>query len=248
MDQAPESTLAEQAASLAALLEGLLGQPVEAPELLAQALVHSSALQEAPLAGLEHNERLEFLGDAVLQFAVTEALYTRFPGLSEGALSKIRATLVRTGTLAKVAKRWGLDALLLCGATAKRGAGPLPRPLAGLVEAVLGAVYLQLGCTPARFLVTQLLAEELSQAGTAGLFYDFKSRYQQVCQQRHRQMPVYQVTAASGPAHEPWFQVEVLLGGARKGCGEGRSKKQAEQEAAREALIAEGMLDDSPGY
>lgn len=248
MDPALEALLFERAARLAELIEGLLGESLKAPELLAQALVHSSAVQEAALTDFDHNERLEFLGDAVLELAVTEELFSRFPELQEGALSKIRATLVRTGALAQVARRWGLDALLVCGATARRSGSPHQRPLAGAVEAVLGAVYLQLGYASSRRLVALLLAEELAQAGTAGLFYDYKSRFQQECQQRYGQLPVYVVLASCGPPHEPFFQVEARVAGRSPGRGEGRSKKEAEQQAARAALIAEGMLDDNPGY
>ncbi len=235
MDEKTDA-LQSRVARLVELLEQASGQKLTAFELYASALVHSSALQEHLAEKVEHNERLEFLGDAVLELAVTEWLFERFPYLPEGALSKYRSELVRTDTLAGVARRWDLGSLLLCGNSAKRQETPLPRVLAGAVEAVLGALFLETGYEPAKEAVWHLFATELALAAAGELFYDYKSRLQQECHALFGNPPEYVTLDELGPPHQPTFVVEVRANGYPCGRGAGPSRKQAEQEAARQAL------------
>ena len=229
------------------LLSAFTNAPLPDEALLGTALVHSSAVQEGRMPELEDNERLEFLGDAVLELAVTRWLFERFPDFAEGALTKTRAMLVRTHTLAAAAKRWGLDKLVICGNSGLREGTPLPKVLAGCVEAVLGAVSLQVDFARMQQLIEALFAEELAKAGTNQLFYDYKSKLQQETHALYGCPPEYVVLDQSGPPHNRRFVVEVRLGGKPRGRGQGRSKKQAEQAAAKAALGREGPTDVGAG-
>jgi ribonuclease-3 len=224
-----------------AALEAALGHHFARPELLMRALTHRSYVHEAGLPALESNERLEFLGDAVLGFIAADLLFTRAPAADEGALSTVRAALIRASTLATFARRLGLGAHLRLG----RGhevASLRDRVWASTFEAVLGALYLDGGLVAAQRFVAPLLLAEAERALASGQLADDKSLLQHLAQTQLGQTPTYRLAAAEGPAHEPLFAVEVLLGERVLARGTGRSKRQAEQAAARRALEDPGWL------
>lgn len=207
--------------------------------LLEQALVHRSYLNEAPDVELESNERMEFLGDAVLGVVISDRLYRDYPGLSEGQLSQIRALLVRWDTLAGAAERISLgDHLMLGRGEEMSGGRSRPSNLAGALEALIGAAFLDGGLTKARRLVLQLLGPELEQVAAGAVAVDSKSQLQQVVQARWHEIPRYRLISSVGPDHAKTFMVEVVVRQEVLGRGEGRNKKQAELAAARQALEA----------
>ncbi|MCS7051600.1 MAG: ribonuclease III [Thermomicrobium sp.] len=220
----------------------LLGLRFRRPELLRRALTHLSYVHERSRsrqeAVREANERLEFLGDAVLELLVSEFLFRRFPQASEGELTAYRAALVRTPTLARWARLLGLDALLYLG----RGEEPRPgrpvreRILAGAFEAVLAAIYLDRGMRAARAFLHRLLVEEAEGLIVLGQDENYKGRLQEFTQERLHVTPVYRTIAVTGPAHQRTFTAEVLIGDRSFGVGHGPSKRAAEQDAARRAL------------
>jgi ribonuclease-3 len=186
----------------------------------------------------EANERLEFLGDAVLEFLVSEFLYRRFPTASEGELTAYRAALVRTPTLARWARRFRLDEFLYLGRSEvpRPGRPVRERILAGAFEAVLGALYLDRGIRVVRRFLHRLLLEEAEGLIAIGQNENYKGRLQELIQDRLRITPVYRTIAVTGPAHQRTFTAEVLIGERPYGVGHGPSKRAAEQEAARRAL------------
>ncbi len=216
-----------------------LGMDFRRPVLLEQALIHRSYLNEAPDLELESNERMEFLGDAVLGLVISDRLCRDYPGLSEGQLSQIRALLVRWDTLAEAAERISLgDCLMLGRGEEMSGGRTRPSNLAGALEALIGAAFLDGGLTKARRLVLQLLGPELEQVAAGAVAVDSKSQLQQVVQARWHEIPKYRLISSVGPDHAKTFTVEVLVRSEVLGCGEGRNKKQAELAAARQALEA----------
>lgn len=225
-----------EAAERFAPLLARLGVPPVEPGLLETALTHASYAHEAGEA-VAHNERLEFLGDAVLGVAVADLLYRRYPQAPEGDLSRMRAALVCAPTLARVARRLGLGQFLRLGHGEEASGGrDRTSVLAGALEAVIGAVYLQHGLEAARRLVERCFAEEFALAARGELVEDFKTALQEWSQRHLAAEPIYRVVAQEGPDHAPVYTVEVLLGGRPAGSGRGRSKKEAEQAAAEEAL------------
>jgi len=207
------------------------------PALLERALLHRSHLNEAPEEELESNERLEFLGDAVLGLVISEKLHRDFPALSEGQLSQLRAVLVRWDTLARAAQRIGLGDYLILGRGEELSGGRhRSSNLAGALEALIGAAFLDGGLARARRLVLQLLKPDLEEIAARGATADSKSELQHVAQTRWRQVPQYRLISSQGPEHAKLFTVEVLVGSQVMGRGQGRSKKQAELNAARQAL------------
>jgi ribonuclease-3 len=201
------------------------------PELLRTALTHSSYANES--AGAAYNERLEFLGDAVLGFLTAEFLYAGQPGKQEGELTKIRAGYVCEQSLASAARRLKLgEALRLGRGEDEDGGRERDSLLADAFEAVLAAIYLDGGIEPCR----KLLREELLNRAPAVPMRDAKSRLQEVLQGRGMPAPVYRTVSESGPEHHKTFIVEVFVEEVKRGTGTGRTKKQAEQEAAGLAL------------
>lgn len=208
--------------------------------LLDEALTHKSYVNENRGQDVRHNERLEFLGDAVLSLIISEYLATRYPALREGALSKLKAGLVSESSLAAAARRLDLGAYLKLGRGEERSMGrKKPSLLADGLEAVIAAVYLDGGIKASRTFVLETLAEELrkmeSMQTTPGRG-DCKTRLQEWCQKRHQLVPRYRTLRETGPDHQKCFQVEVSVGDEALGIGQGTSKKEAEQEAARLAL------------
>lgn len=222
-------------------LQELLGVSFNNPELLHQALVHRSYLNENPGFCLPSNERLEFLGDALLGLVVAERLYEGFPEFQEGRLTKLRSALVRTDTLARIARSLRLgDYLLLGKGEAETGGRHKKRNLAAAFEAVIGAVTVDQGFESARQVVLRVMESELKPALDQETERDPKSRLQEVIQARREPPPTYRIVDAAGPDHARTFTVEVLAGDAILGCGVGSSKRKAEQEAARAALAEMG--------
>jgi ribonuclease-3 len=212
-----------------------LGHPFREPSLLVTALRHRSWCVEHP--GHEANERLEFLGDAVLGLVVAAELFQRHPELAEGRLTEARKAVVSAAALAPVARDLGLgEALELGRGEEMTGGRQKASLLENALEAVVGAVYLDDGLDAARTFVLRHLSSAIAQAATQpGV--DFKSRLQELVARRSLDPPRYEVSA-EGPDHAKNFSAVVWVAGATAGQGQGSSKKQAEQEAAREALAA----------
>jgi ribonuclease III len=225
-------------------LEKAVGVKFDDRSLLEQAVVHTSYCNENPALSTGHNERLEFLGDAVLDFIVAEKLYNTQPFMAEGKMSQRRAALVRRETLARVAGHLGLGSYLLLGRGEESTSGREKIPnLAGAMEAVIAAVYLDKGLDVTRDFVERLLEPEWSSAGRkGGSGIDYKSRLQEYCQARYQAMPDYRIVQEEGPDHDKRFTVEVSVLGKVYGLAVGKSKKAAETDAARMALE---KLDDS---
>jgi ribonuclease-3 len=218
-------------------LQAVLNVSFNDQSVLQQALVHRSYINESPDSPVASNERLEFLGDAVLGFVVAEEIFRRFPDLAEGELTKLRSALVRGETLSRIALSLGLgDYLYLGRGEEESGGRRRPRNLSCALEAVIGAVLVDRGLDAARGFILGVLREDLERAIEDKLVADFKSRLQQVIQSQRKMTPVYRTVEEMGPDHAKVFTVEVMAGDAVLGRGTGRSKRAAEMEAAREAL------------
>jgi len=214
-----------------------LGLPIRDPGLLEQALVHASWLHEHPEDAPGHNERLEFLGDAVVSLIISEALYNRHPDDDEGDLSARRAVIVSTSGLARLAGRIDLGAILLLGEGESRRSGRRrPTLLASSFEAVVGALYLDLGFDIVRDWLTELAAPELAADAPILALKSPKSRLQEFTQQRTGGRPSYHLVDVTGPDHEKTFRVEVSVAGEVLGVGEGSSRRVAETAAAAQAI------------
>jgi len=220
-----------------ATFEQTLGISFNQPSLLVQALTHSSYANENPGIAPVSNERLEFLGDAILGLVVAEQLYRDFPELSEGDMTKLRAYLVKQETLSTVAKRINLGNHLYLG-KGEDGSGGREKQanLARALEAVIAAVYLDQGMKSVETLILRLLEPELQSAFSAGVVTDFKSHLQEYVQSQSQPPPSYHLIETYGPDHDRTFTVEVRSGSAVLARGTGKSKKAAEAEAARIAL------------
>ncbi len=221
-------------------LEKSLDYEFKNPELLLNALTHSSYANEEH-CGFGSNERLEFLGDSVLSIIVSEYIYKNFKKLPEGELTKLRASLVCEKALFGYSKELNLGKFLFLGKGEHHNRGEeRPSILADAFEAVLAAVYLDGGLEPAKRYVLKFISNELKHAADDG-FKDFKTLLQEVIQKNPEERLVYILTDESGPDHDKRFTVEVHLNSNVIGSGIGRSKKQAEQEAARKALTLMGI-------
>ena len=218
-------------------LQQTLGLTFSNPALLEQALVHSSYINENPSRTTGHNERLEFLGDAVLDFIIADRLFKEFPNITEGDMTRMRAALVRGETLARIAVGIGLGAYLLMGKGEESTAGRSKIPnLAGALESLIAAVYLEFGISVVGEVVVKLFSEEWKKLNSHGAVADYKSRLQEIVQSRFQEIPFYRLISETGPDHDKKFKVEVLVNSKVMGSGIGKSKKLAETEAAREAL------------
>jgi ribonuclease III len=218
-------------------LQKTLGVNFKTLSLLEQALVHSSCVNENPSLFPLHNERLEFLGDAVLGLIIAGELYRAFPDLTEGEMTRLRSALVRRDTLARVARSISLGDFFSMGKGEEASGGRNKTTnLAGALEAVIAAVYLDCGMAAAGHVVTCLFAAEWPKLAGPGMDIDYKSRLQEFTQSKFQQTPVYSLTAEAGPGHAKRFTVEVRLNDEVMGKGSGNSKKLAEMEAARSAL------------
>ena len=220
-----------------AALQQTLGVSFNDLSLLEQALVHSSYINERPGFAPTSNERLEFLGDAILGFIVAEELYQRFPQFSEGEMTKLRSSLVCRDALSRIARAISLGNYLYLGKGEEASGGQRkPANLAGALEAVIAAIFLDQGSITTRDFVLRSLDKELDRVLSQGVEADYKSQLQELIQSRQQQTPTYNVIEAGGPDHDRTFTVEVRLGDTVLGRGSGKSKKVAEAEAARSAL------------
>jgi ribonuclease III len=214
-----------------------LGLPIRDEQLLEQALVHASWLHEHPDDAAGHNERLEFLGDAVVNLIISEALYARHPNDDEGDLSARRAVIVSTSGLARLAGRIDLGAAVLLGEGESRRAGRRrPTLLASSFEALTGALYLDLGFATVRDWLVELAEPELTADGPILALKSPKSRLQEFTQRHTGGRPSYHLVEVSGPDHEKTFRIQVTVDGEVLGVGEGPSRRTAETAAATQAL------------
>jgi len=213
-----------------------LGVSFHQESLLEQAFVHSSYPNENPDFARPSNERLEFLGDAVLNFIVAEKLYEEFPKLPEGELTEIRASLVCRDTLAELASSLKLGDWLLLGRGEEANGGRAKASnLANAMEALIGALYLDQGIARVRRFVLRQLKPELGRVKAGKTTLNYKALVQELIQGQKRPTPVYRLVEATGPDHSKQFTAEILVEGEALGRGTGRSKKVAESQAARAA-------------
>jgi len=214
-----------------------LGYVFDDAGLLSQALTHASYVNEQTGTDLKDNERLEFLGDAVLDLAISRILMDTFEEAEEGTLSKFRAMVVDEAGLCTVALDLGLGGYIRLGkGEAQSGGREKPSILADTMEAVLGALYLEAGFDRSMEIIRRLFSPALERLVQGAEFHDFKSRLQEHTQQCLKSTPTYRLLEEFGPAHDKTFRVQVNLTGAKLAEGQGKSKKEAEQNAAREAL------------
>ncbi len=221
-------------------LEDIIGHRFERPELLDQALTHASMTASR----LESNERLEFLGDAVLGVVVCEQIYRMYPDLLEGEMTKIKSLVVSRQTCAAIAQELNLERYLVLGKGMKSSA-PLPSSLsAAALESVLGAIYLDGGFAAAEKFIKSLVLDLIERAAESGHQENFKSVLQQHAQQMSNHMPVYRILDEQGPDHAKCFKICVEIDGRRFEPCWGQSKKRAEQEAALNALRELGVITE----
>jgi ribonuclease III len=218
-----------------------LGYTFAAPDWLRLGLTHKSFANENPQHAPEHNERLEFLGDAVLDFVISDLIMARFPDLAEGELSKLRASLVTESSLAAVARELELGGLILMGRGEEQSGGRDKNSiLSNTLEALLAAVYLDSkaarGTDAAYGVIERLFASRIDHPGAAPGGLDFKTELQEWVQKTHKEGVRYRVLHEHGPDHEKTFDVAVIFRDLEISRGSGRSKKQAEQSAAKLAL------------
>lgn len=221
-------------------LEARLGYRFKDRGLLEHALTHKSKAHEDPSGGVADNESLEFLGDAVLGLVVAEALFRSFPSYSEGQKSKIKANLVSTASLAEMAEHLGLgDHMILGRGEEKTGGRRKQALLADTCEALIAAIYLDGGLDPARTFLMREFSSGIADAKNPEYFgRDHKSRLQERLQAQGRPLPSYRISGEVGPDHRKLFHVEVFVGADMIAQGVGRTKKEAEQEAAKLGLEA----------
>jgi len=227
--------LADERTAELTKLELALGYRFRRLDLLNQALTHKSVVHERSVC-TQHNERLEFLGDAVLELVISDYCFTRFPGSAEGELSKLRAALVNEGNLARIARRLDLGSYLLLGRGEEHTRGRAkPSLLADTLEAIIAAVYLDGTLEDVYHVVVRCFLEELETIRNDG-HMDYKSDLQEYTQEKFGCVPLYTVVREYGPDHEKVFEVQLAIRHHVQGVGIGKSKKEAEQAAARQVL------------
>ena len=215
-------------------LEQIIGYTFRNKKLLKQALTHSSYANEKKLGKLGCNERLEFLGDAVLELVSSDVLYAKFPKIPEGELTKKRASLVCEPSLAYCARQFDLPKYLLLGRGEDMTGGRMRDSIVSdATEALLGAIYLDGGFEKAREFVLKFILNDMEHKQ---LFYDSKTILQELVQEKGRQTVEYVLTKETGPEHNKQFSVDVLINGTPAGSGTGHTKKAAEQAAAYQAI------------
>lgn len=218
-------------------LENLISYEFKNKGLLKEAVTHRSYLNENPKWPLSHNERLEFLGDAVLELAITENLFGKFPTEPEGKLTTLRAALVNYQMLAKLSKKIDLEKFILLSKGEAKDTGRAREViLANVMEAVIGAIYLDAGYAEARRFVESFILPETKEVLAKRLDKDPKSLLQEWSQEKLKITPLYKLLSEKGPDHKKVFVVAVYLGEEEAARGEGMSKQDAEVEAARKAL------------
>jgi len=220
------------------ILEKKLKIKFQNPQLLKEALIHRSYLNEIKEKGLRSNERLEFLGDAILSFVISEWLFRQFPAYSEGQLTNLRSNLIKTESLTKIAKKFDLGKFLFLSRGEKEEGGKNnPVLLANAFEAVLGAIFLDGGMETVKNFVKEHFKNLLKTVIVKGEFKDFKSLLQEKIQAETKITPFYKVLKEAGPDHAKTFTVGVFLGETLLSQGVGKNKQTAEEKAAKSALI-----------
>jgi len=224
--------------------EDAIGVTFKNRSLLTQAFIHRSFLNENPRTGLEHNERLEFLGDAVLELAVTDFLYRTYPESPEGELTSYRAALVNANTMADFANEINMNEyLFLSRGEAKDTGKARLYILANAIEALIGAMYLDQGYTVAENFIDRFLHKRAADIVKKKLWRDSKSLVQEKAQEHIGVTPSYKVIRETGPDHDKHFTIGIFFGGEKIAEGRGHSKQEGEQDAARAALVAKHWLD-----
>lgn len=217
-------------------LQQNIGITFSVTSLLQQAFQHSSFVNENPDLLITDNERLEFLGDAVLNFIVAEKMYHEFPNLTEGELTVYRISLIREDTLAQLASKLNLGEYLQLGKGEESSAGRQKRTnLADTFEALIGAIFLDQGLDITRNFVLDKLSSHLEKIKNGELGQNYKAKLQEFTQAEYKKLPTYRLVESSGPDHDKNFIVEVVLEDKVLGAGSGKSKKSAEMESARSA-------------
>lgn len=220
-----------------AILEKKIGYTFREKELLKKAMTHSSYLNEHKREKPECNERLEFLGDAVLELTVSEALYKRYPKKPEGELTRLRASIVCEPTLALCAKEIDLGVYLLLGNGEEAGGGRGRASVTSdALEALIGAIYIDGGFANAKEFIHTFILTDMEHKQ---LFYDSKTILQEMVQSKFKETLVYELVKEEGPDHNKYYEVNAVLGGRIIGSGSGRTKKAAEMEAAYHAILTE---------
>ena len=215
-------------------LQTIIGISFRDESLLKQTFIHSSYINENPDKSISDNERLEFLGDALLSFIVAEELYRQFPDFGEGELTEIRVSLIRQETLADIAVELKLGEYLLLGKGEEMTGGRRKQTnLADAFESLIGAIYLDQGLDVTRSFVLDRFSRQLEETGMKGIGRNYKALLQELTQAKYKRLPSYRLTQTSGPDHDKNFLVEVLLGEKILGSGSGKTKRAAEMEAAR---------------
>lgn len=224
---------------------GRLGVSFRDLRLLNQALMHRSYVHDADLGRGESNERMEFLGDAVLGLVVNEHLYSQYARRQEGRLTKIKSLVVSEAVLSRTAEELDLGEFILLSENERTsGGGQRTSIIADAFEAVIGAVYLDSGLRDARRFVWRHILSSIEELLQVEEYRNYKSIVQEYAQRKFGARPRYRVVSAKGPEHERTFFVELRLGGRALGRGEGKNKKEAEQMAARSALGKLGLVED----
>ena len=224
-----------------ALFEKKIGHTFKDKRLLEQAFTHRSYLNENKSAGREHNERLEFLGDAVLELVVTEFLFAKYPTKPEGELTAYRAALVNTVSIAAAASVLEMNEHLLLSRGESRDTGRARQIiLANAFEALIGALHLDAGYDVAKQFIAAQLFHKTEEVVEKRLWQDAKSKLQEIAQEKLKTTPTYEVVRQVGPDHDRVFTVGAYIGEEKIAEGEGRSKQEAEQSAAEHALAAKG--------
>jgi ribonuclease III len=217
----------------------------KSPEILAQAFRHSSYVNEVRDPGMRDNERLEFLGDAVLDLAISHILMDVFKDAKEGDLSKYRAVVVNESSLCKIARELEIGDFLLLGKGEELTNGRnKPSILANTLEAILGAIYLDTGYEETKEVIQRLFFPVIKQIEANEIKHDYKSLLQEYSQETYKSLPEYHLLEENGLAHDKTFRVALVLNGKTIAEGKGKSKKEAEQKAAREAFNCLSLKKD----
>jgi len=221
--------------------ETKIGYAFKDKRLIEAAFTHRSYLNENRAPGREHNERLEFLGDAVLELVATEFLFGKYPDKPEGDLTAYRAALVNTVSISDAATKLGMNEYLLLSRGESKDTGRARGIiLANAFEALIGALYLDDGYATARDFIDKHILYKADEIVEKRLWQDPKSRLQEIAQDKMGVTPTYELVNQVGPDHDKRFMIAVFLGGTKAAMGEGRSKQEAEQDAAQKALTAKG--------
>ncbi|USN88078.1 MAG: ribonuclease III [Candidatus Nomurabacteria bacterium] len=222
-------------------LQAILGVTFKDMNLLLSAVTHRSYLNEHREATWDHNERLEFLGDAVLELVVTDHLFSKYPDKPEGELTAVRAALVNTVSLSSASEQLGVNQYLLMSKGEAKDEGRARQYiLANVFEACIGAIYLDQGYEAARDFIAGRLFKNTEEIVQKRLWQDAKSRFQELAQERASITPTYETLSQDGPDHDRVFTVGVFLRHEKVAEGKGRSKQEAEQQAAEQAIATKG--------